>query len=99
MGCGSKISSLSYARDDLSADHLYDRQLGADMPYLLVKYQIRVATFKSSLNFLIEDMAQSLAQRQQILRELGVLSANLSQNETETPLWWIRQRIQSLFGI
>jgi potassium-dependent mechanosensitive channel len=48
---------------------------------------------------LAEEIAQSLAQRQQILRELGVLSTNLSQNETETPLWWIRQRIQSLFGI
>ncbi len=40
-----------------------------------------------------------LAQRQQVLRELGVLSADLSQNEIETPLWWIRQRIHSLFGI
>jgi potassium-dependent mechanosensitive channel len=48
---------------------------------------------------LAEEIAQSLAQRQQNLRELGVLSADLAQNETETPLWWIRQRIQNLFGI
>ncbi|WP_404788949.1 mechanosensitive ion channel domain-containing protein [Altericista sp. CCNU0014] len=48
---------------------------------------------------LAEKIAEVLAQRQQVLRELGVLSADLSQNETEAPLWWIRQRIHSLFGI
>jgi potassium-dependent mechanosensitive channel len=48
---------------------------------------------------LAEEIAQSLAQRQQLLRELGILSAELSQNETETPLWWIRQRIHNLFGL
>jgi potassium-dependent mechanosensitive channel len=48
---------------------------------------------------LAEEIAQSLAQRQQLLRELGILSADLSQNETETPLWWIRQRIHNLFGL
>jgi potassium-dependent mechanosensitive channel len=48
---------------------------------------------------LAEKIAETLAQRQQLLRELGVLAPDLSQNETETPLWWIRQRIHSLFGI
>jgi potassium-dependent mechanosensitive channel len=48
---------------------------------------------------LAEKIAETLAQRQQALRELGVLSPDLSQNETEEPLWWIRQRIHSLFGI
>ena len=48
---------------------------------------------------LAEEIAQTLAQRQQLLRELGVLSADLSENETEPPLWWIRQRIHNLFGI
>lgn len=48
---------------------------------------------------LAEKIAETLAQRQQALRELGVLAPDLSQNETEAPLWWIRQRIHSLFGI
>jgi potassium-dependent mechanosensitive channel len=48
---------------------------------------------------LAEKIAETLAQRQQVLRELGVLAPDLSQNETEAPLGWIRQRIRSLFGI
>lgn len=48
---------------------------------------------------LAQEIAETLAQRQQALRELGILAPNLSQNETETPLWWIRQRIHNLFGI
>jgi potassium-dependent mechanosensitive channel len=48
---------------------------------------------------LAQEIAETLAQRQQVLRELGILTLNLSQNETETPLWWIRQRIHNLFGI
>jgi potassium-dependent mechanosensitive channel len=48
---------------------------------------------------LAQEIAETLAQRQQVLRELGLLAPNLSQNEAETPLWWIRQRIHNLFGI
>jgi potassium-dependent mechanosensitive channel len=48
---------------------------------------------------LAQEIAETLCQRQQVLRELGVLAPDLSQNETETPLWWIRQRIHNLFGI
>lgn len=48
---------------------------------------------------LAEEIAIALAQRQQVLRELGILSRNSSENETEAPLLWIRQRIQNLFGI
>lgn len=48
---------------------------------------------------LAQEIAETLAQRQQVLRELGVLAPELSQNEAEPPLWWIRQRIHNLFGI
>ncbi len=48
---------------------------------------------------LAQEIAETLCQRQQILRELGILAPELSENETETPLWWIRQRILNIFGI
>jgi potassium-dependent mechanosensitive channel len=48
---------------------------------------------------LAEQIAESLAQRQQVLKELGILTPEMSQNEIDAPLWWIRQRIQTLFGL
>jgi potassium-dependent mechanosensitive channel len=48
---------------------------------------------------LAEQIAESLAQRQQILQELGILTPEMFQNDIDAPLWWIRQRIQTLFGL
>jgi potassium-dependent mechanosensitive channel len=48
---------------------------------------------------LAEEIAACMAQRQQVLRELGILSRHSSENEAEAPLLWIRHRIRKLFGI
>jgi potassium-dependent mechanosensitive channel len=48
---------------------------------------------------LAEQIAEALAQRQQVLRELGILSSDPSSSDLESPLQWIRSRIQTLFGI
>ena len=48
---------------------------------------------------LAEQIAEALAQRQQVLRELGILSSDPSSSDLESPLQWIRSRIQILFGI
>jgi hypothetical protein len=40
-----------------------------------------------------------LAQRQQVLRELGILAGAPFSQDLESPLQWIRSRIQTLFGI
>ncbi|MEP0751728.1 mechanosensitive ion channel [Trichocoleus sp. Lan] len=45
---------------------------------------------------LADQIAQKLSERQQALRDLGVLTEEISE---QTPLIRIRQRIQSLFGI
>ncbi|MFB2922519.1 cyclic nucleotide-binding domain-containing protein [Aerosakkonema funiforme] len=45
---------------------------------------------------LADQIAQTLSERQQALRDLGLSTADASQ---ETPFIWIRKRIQSLFGI
>jgi potassium-dependent mechanosensitive channel len=47
---------------------------------------------------LAEQIAQRLAERQQVLRELGLLSEKGLSNTDEAPLTWIRKRIQTLFG-
>lgn len=48
---------------------------------------------------LAESIAQSLAQRQQVLKELGLLTQDSSHNKGEEPLRWIRQQLHHLFGI
>jgi potassium-dependent mechanosensitive channel len=48
---------------------------------------------------LAEQMAVALAQRQQFLKDLGILSEGESPTDLESPLQWIRSRIQTLFGI
>lgn len=48
---------------------------------------------------LAEQIAEVLAQRQQVLRELGVLAGESFSADLESPLQWIRSRIQTLFGI
>ena len=45
---------------------------------------------------LADQIAQTLSQRQQALRDLGLLTED---GLEETPFIWIRKRIQSLFGI
>jgi hypothetical protein len=39
-----------------------------------------------------------LVERQQVLRELGLLNDKGLSNTGEAPLTWIRKRIQTLFG-
>jgi potassium-dependent mechanosensitive channel len=46
---------------------------------------------------LAEQIAQRLVERQQILRELGLLNEKGLSNSGEAPLTWIRKRIQTLF--
>lgn len=48
---------------------------------------------------LAEHIAHALAQRQQVLRELGLLDPSTALYGSEAPFDWIRQRIQTLFGI
>jgi potassium-dependent mechanosensitive channel len=48
---------------------------------------------------LAEQIAEALSQRQQVLRELGVLAGEPFSADLESPLQWIRSRIQTLFGI
>ena len=45
---------------------------------------------------LADQIAQTLSQRQQALRDLGLLTED---GLEEKPFIWIRKRIQSLFGI
>lgn len=45
---------------------------------------------------LADQIAQKLSERQQVLRDLGLL---MEVTEEETPFIWIRKRIQTLFGI
>ncbi len=47
---------------------------------------------------LAEQIAQRLAERQQVLRELGLLNEKGLSNTDEAPLTWMRKRIQTLFG-
>jgi potassium-dependent mechanosensitive channel len=47
---------------------------------------------------LAEQIAQRLLERQQVLRELGLLNDKGLSNTGEAPLTWIRKRIQTLFG-
>jgi potassium-dependent mechanosensitive channel len=47
---------------------------------------------------LAEQIAQRLVERQQVLRELGLLNDKGLSNTGEAPLTWIRKRIQTLFG-
>jgi potassium-dependent mechanosensitive channel len=46
---------------------------------------------------LADQIAQKLAERQQALRDMGLFSAD--EILSETPLIWMRKRIQTLFGI
>lgn len=48
---------------------------------------------------LAEEIAKSLAQRQQVSPELGLLDRSLSNQSQQTPLDWIRNRINTLFGL
>jgi potassium-dependent mechanosensitive channel len=48
---------------------------------------------------LAEQIAQELAQRQNILQELGILNTPQADAPQEVPLIWIRQRLRTLFGI
>ncbi len=47
---------------------------------------------------LAEQIAQRLVERQQVLRDLGLLNEKGLSNSGEAPLTWIRKRIQTLFG-
>lgn len=47
---------------------------------------------------LAEQIAQRLVERQQVLRELGLLNDKGLSSSGEAPLTWIRKRIQTLFG-
>ncbi|MGA7953945.1 MAG: cyclic nucleotide-binding domain-containing protein [Gloeobacterales cyanobacterium] len=47
---------------------------------------------------LAEQIAQRLAERQQVLRELGLWDEKGLSNTGEAPLAWMRKRIQTLFG-
>lgn len=48
---------------------------------------------------LADQIAEALAQRQQSLREMGILTQDSWIAETESPLQWIRSRIQTLFNL
>lgn len=48
---------------------------------------------------LAEQIALELSQRQQVLRELGLLDSEAITDPEATPLLWIRRHLQSLFGI
>jgi potassium-dependent mechanosensitive channel len=47
---------------------------------------------------LAEQIAQRLVERQQVLRDLGLLNEKGLSSSGEAPLTWIRKRIQTLFG-
>jgi potassium-dependent mechanosensitive channel len=47
---------------------------------------------------LAEQIAQRLVERQQVLRDLGLLNAKGLSTTGEAPLTWMRKRIQTLFG-
>ncbi len=47
---------------------------------------------------LADQIAQKLSERQQVLRDMGLLTEDALALE-ETPLIWIRKRIQTIFGI
>jgi small-conductance mechanosensitive channel/CRP-like cAMP-binding protein len=47
---------------------------------------------------LAEQIAQRLVERQQVLRELGLLNEKGLSSTEEAPLTWMRKRIQMLFG-
>ncbi|OLP16124.1 hypothetical protein BST81_22945 [Leptolyngbya sp. 'hensonii'] len=48
---------------------------------------------------LAEQIAHKLAERQQVLQDLGLLDEGMLQQMGETPFSWIRRRIQTIFGI
>ncbi|MGQ9865227.1 MAG: mechanosensitive ion channel domain-containing protein [Pseudanabaenaceae cyanobacterium] len=48
---------------------------------------------------LSEEVAQKIAERQQILRELGILTEPSDSKEDTTPLEWVRQRLSLIFGL
>jgi small-conductance mechanosensitive channel len=48
---------------------------------------------------LAEQIAQALSQRQQVLRDLGLLEPENLNPSGDPPLVWIRRRMQTLFGI
>lgn len=48
---------------------------------------------------LAEEIANELAARQQVLQELGLVDANGKSDSSLPPLFWIRQRLKTLFSI
>ncbi|NJK59852.1 MAG: cyclic nucleotide-binding domain-containing protein [Oscillatoriales cyanobacterium SM2_1_8] len=48
---------------------------------------------------LSEEVAQKLAERQQALQELGILPDPNDEKEDTTPLDWVRQRLNLIFGL
>jgi potassium-dependent mechanosensitive channel len=56
-------------------------------------------TLLQNHNDLAEQIAKSLAQRQQVSRELGLFDESNINSSGPTPLEWIRNRINTLFGL
>ncbi|MDG2990818.1 mechanosensitive ion channel [Candidatus Synechococcus calcipolaris G9] len=48
---------------------------------------------------LAEEIANELAARQQVLQELGLVDANGKSDSSLPPLFWIRERLKTLFSI
>ncbi len=48
---------------------------------------------------LSEEVAQKIAERQQVLQELGILTDPNDSKEDTTPLDWVRQRLSLIFGL
>ena len=48
---------------------------------------------------LADQIAQALCQRQQVLRDLGILQRDDQGDHEEAPFIWVRRRIQTIFGI
>ncbi len=48
---------------------------------------------------LSEEVAQKIAERQQVLQELGILTDPSDSKEDTTPLEWVRQRLNLIFGL
>lgn len=48
---------------------------------------------------LSEEVAQKIAERQQVLQDLGILPDPSDSKEDTTPLEWVRQRLNLIFGL
>ena len=66
---------------------------------LFVVDRIALKTLLHDYQALAEQIAQTLSQRQEVLRELGLLNGSQLGHTEETLFIWMRRRIQTLFGI